>query len=166
VARPVRRKVTRERMATDLSKYCKVLHRLRLENPKLERVMLEHYLRSTYRDELEKLNPKPSDIYDGCLAEERSISETPSRSEPRQPLGERAGSDLDWRRDPRVFSGRHLSDAVTRSGRQIVQVQNESQGPNANCCDESQDDRSHIHIAPCRVHRIAPALVCHTLLTV
>ena len=75
-------------MTTDLSKYCKELCRLRLENPKLGRVMLEHYLRSTYRDELEKLNLKPSDIYDGCLAEERFISETPSRSEPRQPSGQ------------------------------------------------------------------------------
>jgi hypothetical protein len=74
-------------MATDLSKYYKELRRLRLENPKLERVMLEHYLRSTYRDELEKLNLKPADIYDGCLAEERSISEKPSRSEPRQVSG-------------------------------------------------------------------------------
>jgi hypothetical protein len=75
------------RMATDLSKYYQVLRRLRLDNPKLDRTMLEHYLRSMYRDELEKLKLNVSDIYDGCLAEERSIRKPPSRSAPRQRSG-------------------------------------------------------------------------------
>jgi hypothetical protein len=55
VAGSVRRKVTGERMATDLSKYYAELRRLRLGNPKLDRTMLEHCLRTLYRDELEKL---------------------------------------------------------------------------------------------------------------
>jgi len=70
-------------MATDLRKYYQVLRRLRLDNPKLDRTMLEHYLRSMYRDELEKLKLNVSDIYDGCLAEERSTRKPPSRSAPR-----------------------------------------------------------------------------------
>jgi hypothetical protein len=74
-------------MATDLSKYYTELRRLRLDNPKLDRTMLEHCLRTLYRDELEKLRLNVSEIYDGCLAEERSISETPWRSVPRKSSG-------------------------------------------------------------------------------
>jgi hypothetical protein len=71
-------------MATDLSKYYEALRRLRLDNPKLDRTMLEHYLRTMYRDELRTLNLNVSDIYDGCMAQERSTSVTPSRSAPRK----------------------------------------------------------------------------------
>jgi hypothetical protein len=74
-------------MATDLRKYYQVLRRLRLDNPKLDRMMLEQYLRAMYRDELENLKLNVSEIYDGCLAEERSISKPPSRSAPRQRSG-------------------------------------------------------------------------------
>ena len=62
----------------DLRKYYQELRRLRLNNPKLDRTMLERYWRTMYRDELEKLNLKPSDIYGGCFAEERRVSEPPS----------------------------------------------------------------------------------------
>jgi hypothetical protein len=74
-------------MATDLSKYYEALRRLRRDNPRLDRTMLEDCLRVTYRDELEKLNLNVSDIYDGCVAEERSIIKRPSRPVPRQRLG-------------------------------------------------------------------------------
>jgi hypothetical protein len=74
-------------MATDLSKYYTELRRLRLDNPKLDRTMLEHCLRTLYRGELEKLRLNVSEIYDGCLAEERSISETPRRSVPGKSSG-------------------------------------------------------------------------------
>jgi hypothetical protein len=72
-------------MATDLSKYYDVLRRLRRDNPRLDRTMFEHYLRATYRDELEKLKLNVSDIYDGCLAVERLTGKPPSRSVSRQP---------------------------------------------------------------------------------
>ena len=72
-------------MGTDLGKYYAELRRLRLDNPKLDRTMLEHCLRTLYRDELENLRLNVSKIYDGCLAEERSIGETPSRSVPHPP---------------------------------------------------------------------------------
>ena len=39
--------------AVNLSKYYEELRRLKRENPKLGRTMLEHYLRTMYRDELE-----------------------------------------------------------------------------------------------------------------
>lgn len=71
-------------MATDLSKYYEGLRRLRWNNPKLDRTMLEQYLRATYRDELEKLKLNVADIYDGCLAEERLTGNPLSRSVPRQ----------------------------------------------------------------------------------
>lgn len=71
-------------MTTYLSKYYEALRRLRRDNPRLDRTMLEDYLRATYRDELEKLNLNVSDIYDGCLAEERSIGKRSPRSSPRQ----------------------------------------------------------------------------------
>jgi hypothetical protein len=74
-------------MATDLSKYYGVLRRLRLDNPRLDRTMLEDCLRTMYRDKLEKLKLNVSEIYDGCLAEERSIGKRPSRSVPRQRSG-------------------------------------------------------------------------------
>jgi hypothetical protein len=76
-------------MASDLSKYYAELRRLRLDNPKLDRTMLEHCLRILYRDELEKLRLHVSEVYDGCLAEERLFSETPSRSVPRKSSGRR-----------------------------------------------------------------------------
>jgi hypothetical protein len=57
--------------ATDLSKFYEELRRLRLDNPKLDRTLLEHHLRVLYQDELEKLNLSVLQIYDGCLAEER-----------------------------------------------------------------------------------------------
>jgi hypothetical protein len=71
-------------MATDLSKYYEALRRLRRDNPRLDRTMLEQYLLVLYRDELERLNLSVSDIYDGCLAEQRSTSKRRSRSVPRQ----------------------------------------------------------------------------------
>lgn len=43
-------------MAADLSKFYGELRRLKRENPKLGRTMLEHYLRAMYREELKKLN--------------------------------------------------------------------------------------------------------------
>ncbi len=76
-------------MATDLSKYYEVLRRLRLNNPRLDRTMLEDCLRTMYRNELEKLNLNVSDIYDGCVADERSILKPSSRSAPRQRLAVR-----------------------------------------------------------------------------
>ena len=74
-------------MPTDLSKYYGVLRRLRLDNPRLDRTMLEDRLRTMYRDELEKLKLNVSEIYDGCLAEERLIGKPPPRSVPRQRSG-------------------------------------------------------------------------------
>ena len=71
-------------MATDLTKYYEALRRLRRDNPRLDRTMLEDCLRVTYRDELEKLKLNVSDIYEGCLAEERSASKRPARSVPLQ----------------------------------------------------------------------------------
>ena len=84
-------------MATDLSKYYEALRRLRRDNPRLDRTMLEDCLRATYRDELEKLNLNVSDIYDDCVAEERSISKPP-RSVPRQRLGRRRRTSLPKRK--------------------------------------------------------------------
>jgi hypothetical protein len=52
VAGVVRRKAAGDRMATDLSKFYGELRRLKRENPKLGRRMLEHYLRAMYREEL------------------------------------------------------------------------------------------------------------------
>ena len=37
-------------------KYYEELRRLKRENPKLGRTMLEHYLRTMFREELERLN--------------------------------------------------------------------------------------------------------------
>jgi hypothetical protein len=71
-------------MATDLSEYYEALRRLRRDNPRLDRTMLEDCLRATYRDELENLNLNVSDIYDGCLAEERSAGKRLWRSALRQ----------------------------------------------------------------------------------
>jgi hypothetical protein len=85
-------------MATDLRKYYDVLRRLRRDNPRLDRTMLEQYLRATYRDELEKLNLNVSDIYDGCVAEDRSILKPSSRSAPRQRLGRRRRTSLPKRK--------------------------------------------------------------------
>lgn len=58
-------------MPTDLSKYCRELRKLRLNNPKLDRTMLEASLRAMYREELEKMHLNASEIYDSCVAEER-----------------------------------------------------------------------------------------------
>jgi hypothetical protein len=69
-------------MAIDLSKYYEELRRLKRENPRLGRAMLEHYLRIMYRDELEKLNLNATDIYDSYIAEARQISEPAIESEP------------------------------------------------------------------------------------
>ena len=44
--------------------------------------MLEHYLRTMYRDELEKLNLNATEIYDSYIAEARQISEPGVESEP------------------------------------------------------------------------------------
>jgi hypothetical protein len=49
----VHRKAAGDWMATDLTKYYEELRRLKLENPRLGRTMLEHYLRTMYREELE-----------------------------------------------------------------------------------------------------------------
>ena len=46
-------------MATDLSKYYAELRRLRFDNPKLDRTMLEDHLRVLYRDEFERLTSAP-----------------------------------------------------------------------------------------------------------
>jgi hypothetical protein len=85
-------------MATDLTKYYDVLRRLRRDNPRLDRTMLEQYLRVLYRDEFERLNLSVSDIYDGCLAQERSTSKRRSRSVPRQRLGRRRRTSLPKRK--------------------------------------------------------------------
>ena len=69
-------------MATDLSKYFEELRRLKRENPRLGRTMLEHYLRTMYREELEKLNLNATEIYDSYAVAERQISEPLSDSEP------------------------------------------------------------------------------------
>ncbi len=69
-------------MAIDLSKYYEELRRLKQENPKLGRTMLEHYLRTMYRDELERFNLNATEIYDSYIAEARQISEPLSDSEP------------------------------------------------------------------------------------
>jgi hypothetical protein len=69
-------------MATDLSKYYEELRRLKRENPRLSRTMLEHYLRTMYREELERLNLNPTEIYDSYAAAERQISQPLSDSEP------------------------------------------------------------------------------------
>ena len=69
-------------MAIDLSKYYEELRRLKQENPKLGRTMLEHYLRTMYRDELERLNLNATEIYDSYIAKARQISEPLSDSEP------------------------------------------------------------------------------------
>jgi len=57
----------------DFSKYYKELRKLRLDNPKLDRTMLEDSLRVTYREELEELHLNASDIYDSFEAEERMV---------------------------------------------------------------------------------------------
>ena len=75
-------------MATDLSKYYEELRRLKRENPKLGRTMLEHYLRAMYREELERLNLNATEIYDSYAAAERQNSEPLSDSEP-HPLTKR-----------------------------------------------------------------------------
>jgi hypothetical protein len=75
-------------MATDLSKYYEELRRLKRENAKLGRTMLEHYLRTMYRDELERLNLNATEIYDSYIVESRQISEPLSDSEP-HPLTKR-----------------------------------------------------------------------------
>jgi hypothetical protein len=69
-------------VATDLSKYYEELRRLKRENPKLGRTMLEHYLRTVYRDELERLNLNATEIYDSYIVESRQISEAGVESEP------------------------------------------------------------------------------------
>ena len=69
-------------MATDLSKYYEELRRLKRENPRLGRTMLEHYLRTMYREELETLNLNATEIYDSYVVAERQISEPLSNSEP------------------------------------------------------------------------------------
>ena len=69
-------------MAIDLTKYYEELRRLKQENPKLGRTMLEHYLRTMYRDELEKLNLNATEIYDSYITEARQISEPATESEP------------------------------------------------------------------------------------
>jgi hypothetical protein len=73
---------TEEKMATDLSKYYEELRRLKRENPRLGRTMLEHYLRTMYREELETLNLNATEIYDSYVVAERQISEPLSNSEP------------------------------------------------------------------------------------
>ncbi len=69
-------------MAPDLSKYYEELRRLKQENPKLGRTMLEHYLRTMYRDELERLNLNATEIYDSYIVEARHISEPAIESGP------------------------------------------------------------------------------------
>jgi hypothetical protein len=69
-------------MAIDLSKYFEELRRLKQENPKLGRTMLEHYLRTMYRDELERLDLNATEIYDSYIAEAKRISEPAVESEP------------------------------------------------------------------------------------
>ena len=69
-------------MAIDLSKYYEELRRLKRENPKLGRTMLEHYLRTMYRDELERLNLNATEIYDSYIVEAREISEPVVEPEP------------------------------------------------------------------------------------
>jgi hypothetical protein len=44
--------------------------------------MLEHYLRTMYRDELERLNLNATEIYDSYIIEARQISEPAIESEP------------------------------------------------------------------------------------
>jgi hypothetical protein len=78
----VHRKAAGDRMATDFSKYYEELRRLKRENPKLGRTMLEHYLRTMYRDELERLNLNATEIYDSYIAEARQISEPAIEPEP------------------------------------------------------------------------------------
>jgi hypothetical protein len=75
-------------MAPDLSKYYEELRRLKRENPRLGRTMLEHYLRTMYREELERLNLNVTEIYDSFAAAERQISAPLSDSEP-HPLSKR-----------------------------------------------------------------------------
>lgn len=77
-----------DQVSSDLSKYYEELRRLKRENPKLGRTMLEHYLRTMYREELERMNLNATEIYDGYAAAERQNKRTLSDSEP-HPLTKR-----------------------------------------------------------------------------
>jgi hypothetical protein len=77
----VHRKAAGDSMATDPSKYYEELRRLKRENPRLGRTMLEHYIRTMYREELERLNLNATEIYDSYAATEKQ-NEPLSDSEP------------------------------------------------------------------------------------
>jgi hypothetical protein len=64
-------------MGTDITKYCVELRRLRANNTKLDRVMLQDSLRALHYDDLDKLarqiNPVTvPEIYAICFPDEQS----------------------------------------------------------------------------------------------